>query len=120
MLCLSLPITKAYVELTGVEKARAYLQCIYCKVNQQIQRDLSHTIKSSVHVCECMVDIYMVANLILLCSLKTYLFELIYQLCSQTQCKRPGSFLISGDLDGLGMMLVLTSITSTWVGLSLK
>ena len=25
------------------------------------------------HMCECMVDIYMVANLILLCSLKTYL-----------------------------------------------
>ena len=41
-----LSITKAYVEFIGREKARAYLQCIYCKVKQQIQRELSHTIKS--------------------------------------------------------------------------
>jgi hypothetical protein len=30
----SLPTTKAYVEFIGREKARAYLQCIYCKVKQ--------------------------------------------------------------------------------------
>ena len=56
----SLPTTKAYVEF--IEKARAYLQCIYCKVKPRIQRELSHTIKSR---CECvwdMVDIYMVAT----------------------------------------------------------
>ena len=41
-----LPTTKAYVEFIGREKARAYLQCLYCKVKQQIQRELSHTIKS--------------------------------------------------------------------------
>ena len=41
MLCFSLPITKAYVELTGVEKARAYLQCIYCQVKQRTQRVMS-------------------------------------------------------------------------------
>ena len=32
----SLPTTKAYVEFIGREKARAYLQCIYCKVKQRI------------------------------------------------------------------------------------
>jgi len=42
----SLPTTKVYVEFIGREKARAYLQCIYCKVKHQIQRELSHTIKS--------------------------------------------------------------------------
>ena len=52
MLCLSLPTTKAYVELIEVEKA--YLQYIYCKVKPLIQRELSHTIKSR---CAC-VDVY--------------------------------------------------------------
>jgi hypothetical protein len=47
----SLSTTKAYVEFIGREKARAYLQCIYCKVKQLIQRELSHTIKSK---CACM------------------------------------------------------------------
>jgi hypothetical protein len=46
----SLPTTKAYVEFISREKARAYLQCIYCKVKPQIQRELSHTIKSR---CAC-------------------------------------------------------------------
>ena len=41
-----LPTTKAYVKFIGREKARAYLQCIYCKVKPWIQRELSHTIKS--------------------------------------------------------------------------
>jgi hypothetical protein len=45
----SLPTTKAYVEFIGREKARAYLQCIYCKVIQSNQ---------DVHMCGCMVDIY--------------------------------------------------------------
>jgi hypothetical protein len=31
-----LPTTKAYVEFIGREKARAYLQCTYCKVKQWI------------------------------------------------------------------------------------
>jgi hypothetical protein len=30
----SLPTTKTYVEFIGREKARAYMQCIYCKVKQ--------------------------------------------------------------------------------------
>jgi hypothetical protein len=30
----SFPTTKAYVVFIGREKARAYLQCIYCKVKQ--------------------------------------------------------------------------------------
>jgi hypothetical protein len=34
--CLSFPITKAYVEFIGREEARAYLQYIYCKVKQWI------------------------------------------------------------------------------------
>jgi hypothetical protein len=32
----SFPTTKAYVVFVGREKARAHLQCIYCKVKQQI------------------------------------------------------------------------------------
>jgi hypothetical protein len=32
----SLPTPKAHVEFIGWEKARAYLQCIYCKVKQWI------------------------------------------------------------------------------------
>ena len=63
MLCpLSLPTTKAYMEFIGREKARAYLQCIYCKVKQWIQRELSQTIKLR---CACVWNIwwiYMVAN----------------------------------------------------------
>ena len=58
----SLPTTKAYVEFIGREKAIAYLQCIYYKVKQWIQRELSHTIKST---CACVCNIwwiYMVAN----------------------------------------------------------
>ena len=46
----SLPTTKVYVEFKCREKARAYLQCIYCNVKQWIQRELSHTIKSR---CAC-------------------------------------------------------------------
>jgi hypothetical protein len=69
----SLHTTKAYVEFIGKEKARAYLQCIYYKVKQWIQIELSHTIKSR---CAC-VWIYggyiWWLILILLCSLKTYL-----------------------------------------------
>ena len=41
----SIPTTKAYVESIGREKARAYLQCIYCKVKQRTQREMSHIIK---------------------------------------------------------------------------
>jgi hypothetical protein len=44
------PTTKAYVEFIGREKARAYLQCIYYKIKQWIQRELSHIIKSR---CAC-------------------------------------------------------------------
>ena len=65
--------TKAYVKFIGREKARAYLQCIYCKVKQRIQRELSHTIKSRCTCVSMYCWIYIVANLILLCSLKTYL-----------------------------------------------
>ena len=55
---LSLSTTKAYVEFIGMEKARAYLQCIYCKVKQWIQRELSHTMKSRYVVCGYILDIY--------------------------------------------------------------
>jgi hypothetical protein len=61
----SLPTTKAYVDFIGREKARVYLQCIYCKIKQWIQRELSHIIKSR---CAFVWDIwwiYMMANLIL-------------------------------------------------------
>ena len=81
MICLSLPTTKAYVELIGVENSMEELQYIYCKVKPQIQRELNHTIKSR---CAC-VWMYMVANLILLCSLKTYLsFGTQKILCKKT------------------------------------
>ena len=46
----SIATTKAYVEFIDREKARVSLQCIYCKVKQRIQRELSHTIKSR---CAC-------------------------------------------------------------------
>ena len=68
----SLPITKALYGVHRQGKARAYLQCIYCKVKQWIQRELSY---NQIKMCMC-VDIWwicMVAKLILLCSLKTYL-----------------------------------------------
>ena len=52
-------LPRAFVEFIGRDKTRAYLQCIYCKVKQMIQRELSHTIKSR---CACVwiyvVDIY--------------------------------------------------------------
>ena len=55
----SLPTTKAYVEFIGREKAIAYLQCMYCKVKQRIQKELSHTIKSRcAYVWMYMVNIY--------------------------------------------------------------
>ena len=55
----SLPTTKDYVEFIGREKAIAYLQCIYCKVKQWIQRELCHTIKSRcAYVWIYVVDIY--------------------------------------------------------------
>jgi hypothetical protein len=60
---ISLPTTKAYVEFIGREKARAYLQCIYCKVKPQIQRELSQTIKSRYECVWNIWWIYMVANL---------------------------------------------------------
>jgi hypothetical protein len=77
------------VEFIGREKARAYLHCKYCKVKQQIQRELSHTIKSR---CACVwmyvVDIYG-GSPILLCSLKTYLsLE-----TRKYYCKRTGAIL---------------------------
>jgi hypothetical protein len=50
VILFSLSTTKAYVEFIGREKARAYLQCIYCQVKPRIQRELSHTIKSR---CAC-------------------------------------------------------------------
>jgi hypothetical protein len=51
MLCLFLFLQiKFMCSFIGREKARAYLQCIYCKVKQWIQRELSHTIKSR---CAC-------------------------------------------------------------------
>jgi hypothetical protein len=61
------------------------LQYICCKVKPWIQRKLSHTIKSR---CACvwvyMGLIYMVANLILLYSFKTYLsFKTWKQLCKK-------------------------------------
>jgi hypothetical protein len=57
----SLPTTKAYVEFIGREKARTYLQCVYYKVKQLIQRELSHTIKPRC-ACVWIYGGYMVAN----------------------------------------------------------
>ena len=54
IMLFSLPTTKAYVEFIGREKARAYLQCIYCKVKQWIlKRDESY---NQIKMCMC-VDI---------------------------------------------------------------
>ena len=93
MLCLSLPTTKAYVELIGVEKAWKSILTIHIL--------LSHTIKSR---CAC-VWIYMVANLILLCSLKTYLsFETWKQLCKKTW---DILFISSFFQAGIGVLIVL-------------
>jgi hypothetical protein len=61
MLCLFLPTTKAYVEFIHREKARIYLQCIYCKVKPRIQREMSHTTDpkrnesyNQIRMCMCM------------------------------------------------------------------
>ena len=51
----SLPTTKAYVVFIGREKARTYLQFIYCKVKPRIQKELNHTIKSR---CACVWNIW--------------------------------------------------------------
>ena len=45
---------------------KTYLHCIYCKVKTTIQGEKCHTLRSR---CAC-AWIYIVANLILLCSLK--------------------------------------------------
>jgi hypothetical protein len=71
------------------------LQYRYYKVKPRIQRELSHTIKSR-YAC---VWIYFVANLILLCSLKTYLsFETWKQLCKKTWAILFISLFSSGEL----------------------
>ena len=81
----SLPTTKAYVEFIGRKKARAHLKYIYCKVKQWIQREMSRTIKSRCARVWNIWWVYMVAILILLCSLKTYLlFETWKQFCKKT------------------------------------
>ena len=49
--CHSFPTTKAYVEFIGKEKARAYLQCIYCKVKPRIQKELLY---NQIKMCICM------------------------------------------------------------------
>jgi hypothetical protein len=53
MLCLlsrTLQLYKAYMEFIGVEIVYTYLQSIYYKVKQWIQKELSHIIKSR---CAC-------------------------------------------------------------------
>ena len=65
----SLPTTRLYVEFIGREKASAYLHCIYCKVKQRIKESWVIQSNQDVHVCGYMYG----GNLILLCSLKTYL-----------------------------------------------
>jgi hypothetical protein len=51
MLCLlSHPITKAYVELIGMETTHKYLQSIYCKVKRWIQRNESY---NQIKMCMC-------------------------------------------------------------------
>jgi hypothetical protein len=55
MMCLlSHPTTNAYVGLIGVETAHTYLQSIYCKVKQWIQRNESY---NQIKICIC-VDIW--------------------------------------------------------------
>jgi hypothetical protein len=46
-----LPTTKAYVEFIGRKKARAYLQCTYCKVKQWIKKKNVIRSNQDVHVC---------------------------------------------------------------------
>jgi hypothetical protein len=46
---------RLYVEFIDREKARSYLQFLYCKVKQRIQRELCHTIKSR---CACVRNIW--------------------------------------------------------------
>ena len=87
MLCLSLPTTKAYVELIGVEKAWKSILVIHILLSQTSD-PMRVESYNQMKMCMC-VDvwwIYMVANLILLCSLKTYLsFETWKQLCKKTE-----------------------------------
>ena len=74
------------MELIGRVNAckRAYLQYKYCKVKPRIQRELSHTIKSR---CACVWNIwwiYMVAILILLCSLQHISYLKLRNNCKKT------------------------------------
>jgi hypothetical protein len=63
--CLLLPTLKSlYGSQVGME-VKTYLHCIYCKVNTGIKEKRVILLDKDVHVCE----IYMVAALILLCSL---------------------------------------------------
>ena len=62
---------------------RMYLHCIYWKVKTRIQGEKYHTLRSR---CACVWNIYMVANLILLCSLKhiSLVFETWKTFCKKT------------------------------------
>jgi hypothetical protein len=72
---LSPPYTnKAYVEVIGTKTTHTYLQSIYCKVKQWIQRAKSY---NQIKMCMCVdmrsgMDVYggYMMGLILLCSLK--------------------------------------------------
>ena len=65
------PTTKAYVEFIGREKAIAYLQCIYYK--NQTSDPKRNESYNQIKMCMCVDIWWIVANLILLCSLKTCL-----------------------------------------------
>ena len=60
MLCLSLPTTKAYVELIGVEKNMKEHTCNTHIVKSNLGSKESGVIQSNqdVHVYGCMVDIF--------------------------------------------------------------
>ena len=75
MLCIYLPTTMAYVELIWVENSMKEHTCNACIVKSNLGSKESWVIQlnQDVHVCGYKCWIHMVANLILLCSLKTYL-----------------------------------------------
>jgi hypothetical protein len=64
--CLLLPTLKSLCAVQVGMKVKSYLHCIYCKVNTRIQGEKCHTLRSRY---ACVWNIYMVAILILLCSL---------------------------------------------------
>jgi len=66
-----LPTSKSLCGAQAGINVKTYLHCIYCRVKTRIQGERCHTLRSRY---ACVWNMYMVANRILLCSLKHSLY----------------------------------------------